>query len=84
MSGAFQSWDKLIKDWDRESIYANALDGAISNNGELYLLPLAFESTFVVTTKSNMEEFSLTEDDFSNFYKTTDTILYLYEKVPEN
>lgn len=31
-----------------------------------------------------MEEYGLSEEDFSDFYKTTETLLSLYQQVPEN
>lgn len=81
LSGAFQSWDDYIADWDKDSYYTQALEGARASDGKLYLLPLAFNPYVIVIPKENMQKYHLTEDDFSDFGKTTDTLLRLWEEI---
>ena len=82
-SGAFASWDALIADWEGEYL-ENAVRGVYSPDEHSYLLPLSFEPMFLVTTKTNLEKYGLTEDDFINFDQTTQTLYRLCQTVDEN
>lgn len=80
-AGAFQNWDDILADWDKEQYLYEAAKGTYSPDGKCYILPLSFEPIYIVTTKTNMEKYGFTEADFSDFAKTTDTLLRLWEQI---
>lgn len=84
LAGAFQSWDDAIAEWDKDEYFEQIAHGGYSPDGKTYLLPLSIVPTYVVTTKSNMKRFGFTEEDFSDFNKTTDTLLRLWKQVEKD
>ena len=82
-SGVFTDWDKWIADWDTSKYMEKAIDGVYSRDGKHYLMPISFQPKLLITTKSSLEKYGLTEDDFSDMLKTTETLYRLWQTVEE-
>lgn len=80
-SGALAAWDEYEANWDHNLYYEKMLDGVYSPDGKHYLIPINVDMQFIVTTKSTLEQYGLTEDDFSDFTKTTETLYHLWQTV---
>lgn len=81
LNGAFMDCSDFHKKWEKDGLFTTMLEGAKSGDGGLYIFPITMETTFIVTSKSRLEQYGLSEKDFSSFDKTVDTILKLYEQT---
>ena len=74
-AGAMQPWDEYLADWTDEDYYLQMIEGCRSEDGKIYLLPIEISPYLVVTTKSNLEMYAFSSDDFADAQSTVEAFL---------